>query len=178
MHVKRLLVHPFRHAATQALPVFSGSYCYQVTAVSRASRNNWSTVKARMPNIQCAITFEAPRTRVVRPPNSSFSRPFTRSLIVRICYQDSLRGYDKRRRLPKTVPSKTPPFTSAQQERWLVMVASGMAACESCSEADVSTHEMGTCPYATSMCSLYPCQYCVWRRWRGRRLPKKRALIS
>jgi hypothetical protein len=31
--------------------------------------------------------------------------------------QESLCGYDKRRTLPKTVPSKIPPFPSAQEER-------------------------------------------------------------
>ncbi len=44
--------------------------------------------------------------------------------IAHSSYQDSLRGYDKRRRLPKTVPSKIPPFTSAQQERYKIRTMS------------------------------------------------------
>jgi len=42
----------------------------------------WSTVSAIMPNIRCAMTLAAPRTRTVRPPNSSFSRALTRSTMV------------------------------------------------------------------------------------------------
>ena len=38
--------------------------------------------------------------------------------------QDSLRGYDKRRKLPKTTPSKIPPFTTAQQERYKIRTMS------------------------------------------------------
>jgi Transposase DDE domain/Transposase domain (DUF772) len=38
--------------------------------------------------------------------------------------QDSLRGYDKRRTLPKTTPGKIPPFTSAQEERYKIRTMS------------------------------------------------------
>jgi Transposase DDE domain/Transposase domain (DUF772) len=38
--------------------------------------------------------------------------------------QDSLRGYDKRRKLPKTTPGKTPLFTTAQQERYKIRTMS------------------------------------------------------
>jgi len=38
--------------------------------------------------------------------------------------QDSLRGYDKRRKLPKTMPSKIPPFTTAQEERYKIRTMS------------------------------------------------------
>ena len=42
-------------------------------------RTSWSAVSASTPNMQWHITFEAPRTRTWRPPNSSLSRPLTRS---------------------------------------------------------------------------------------------------
>lgn len=38
--------------------------------------------------------------------------------------QDSLRGHDKRSRLPKTTASKLPPFTPAQQERYEIRTLS------------------------------------------------------
>jgi len=38
--------------------------------------------------------------------------------------QDSLRGYDKRRKLPQTMPSKIPPFTTAQEERYKIRTMS------------------------------------------------------
>jgi hypothetical protein len=38
--------------------------------------------------------------------------------IVHSTYRDSLRGYDKRRKLPKSVARKTAGFTSAQEERY------------------------------------------------------------
>jgi hypothetical protein len=44
--------------------------------------------------------------------------------IVHSTYQDSLRGYDKRRKLPKTVPGKIPPFTTAQEERYKIRTMS------------------------------------------------------
>ena len=50
-------------------------------------RMSWSTVSASMPNIQWHITFGAPRTRTWRPPNSSLSRPLTRSPAVRSLYR-------------------------------------------------------------------------------------------
>ena len=47
------------------------------------NRRSSSTVRARTPNIRCAITFAAPLTPTKRPPNSSLIRAFTRSTIVR-----------------------------------------------------------------------------------------------
>jgi hypothetical protein len=44
--------------------------------------------------------------------------------IVHSTYQDSLRGYDKRRKLPKTVPGKILPFTTAQEERYKIRTMS------------------------------------------------------
>jgi hypothetical protein len=44
--------------------------------------------------------------------------------IVHSTYQDSLRGYDKRRKLPKTIPGKIPPFTTAQEERYKIRTMS------------------------------------------------------
>ena len=38
--------------------------------------------------------------------------------------QDSLRGYDKRRKLPQTIPGKIPPFTTAQEERYKIRTMS------------------------------------------------------
>ena len=46
-------------------------------------RTSWSAVSASTPNMQWHITFEAPRTRTWRPPNSSLRRPLTRSPAVR-----------------------------------------------------------------------------------------------
>ena len=46
-------------------------------------RSNWSTVNARMPNIKWHCTLRCPRTRTCRAPNSSFSRPLTRSTVDR-----------------------------------------------------------------------------------------------
>ena len=37
-------------------------------------RKIWSAVRAMIPNIRLVITFAGPRTRTIRPPNSSFSR--------------------------------------------------------------------------------------------------------
>ena len=39
-------------------------------------------------------------------------------------YQDSSRGYDKRRKLPQTIPGKIPHFTTAQEERYKVRTMS------------------------------------------------------
>ena len=50
-------------------------------------RTSWSAVSASTPNMQWHITFEAPRTRTWRPPNSSLSRPLTRSPAVRSLYR-------------------------------------------------------------------------------------------
>jgi len=44
--------------------------------------------------------------------------------VVHRTQQDSLRGYDKRRTLPKTLPSKIPPFTTAQEERYKIRTMS------------------------------------------------------
>jgi hypothetical protein len=38
--------------------------------------------------------------------------------VVHRSYQDSLRGYDKRRKLPTTLPRRRPAFTTAQEERY------------------------------------------------------------
>ena len=38
--------------------------------------------------------------------------------------QDSPRGYDQRRKLPKTTASKIPPFSTAQQERYKIRTMS------------------------------------------------------
>ena len=46
-------------------------------------RSNWSTVNARTPNIRWHSTLLWPRTRTCRAPNSSFSRPLTRSTVDR-----------------------------------------------------------------------------------------------
>ena len=46
-------------------------------------RTSWSAVSASTANMQWHITFAAPRTRTWRPPNSSLSRPLTRSPAVR-----------------------------------------------------------------------------------------------
>ena len=46
-------------------------------------RSNWSTVNARTPNIRWHSTLLWPRTRTWRAPNSSFSRPLTRSTVDR-----------------------------------------------------------------------------------------------
>ena len=46
-------------------------------------RSNWSTVNASTPNIRWHSTLLWPRTRTCRAPNSSFSRPLTRSTVDR-----------------------------------------------------------------------------------------------
>ena len=46
-------------------------------------RINCSTVSARMPNIRWHHTLPGPPTLRCRPPNSSLSRPFTRSTVER-----------------------------------------------------------------------------------------------
>ena len=44
--------------------------------------------------------------------------------IVHRTSQDSLRGYDKRRKLPQTMPRKIPRFTTAQEERYKIRTMS------------------------------------------------------
>jgi hypothetical protein len=51
--------------------------------------------------------------------------PVTRAVpLPHRTHQDSLRGYDKRRSLPKTIPGKIPHFTTAQEERYKVRTMS------------------------------------------------------
>src|SRR5947209_7002328 len=63
----------------------------QAGACSGASASHhfriWSAVRAKMPNIKCVITLAQPRTRTVAAPNSSFSRAYTRSTVVRSRYR-------------------------------------------------------------------------------------------
>ncbi|MBT9147513.1 MAG: hypothetical protein DDT32_01270 [Syntrophomonadaceae bacterium] len=53
------------------------------------SRISWSAVRANMPNMRWAIILAYPRTRIILPPNSSLSRPYTLSTLVLSLYRRS-----------------------------------------------------------------------------------------